>query len=153
MYSVEASHVPLGMHIEKVMLVEQALETEEQAAKRRKSNKERVIETCVCTCMVNAATICMYRHGQYCSTICICMVHTQDYQGVSHRFPTHSLHMLTTLVMDLLRHARVGQLGALLSCTTLCSLPSYRMHFLRLLSYVLGLCVNTMALSTSVLFI
>ena len=80
MCSVEASHVPLGMHIEKVMLVEQALETEEQAAKRRKSNKECVVETCmymhgtICIYiydqyrmyMVNTATICMYMYGQYC---------------------------------------------------------------------------------------
>ena len=64
---------PLGMHPEKVMVVQQALETEEQpakcrktraletkqqTAKHRKSNKERVVETC--TCMVNTATICMY---------------------------------------------------------------------------------------------
>ena len=70
----------------RVMLVQQALETEEQAAKHRKTNRERVEETraletkqqtakCrksnrehvieTCTCMVNTATICMYMHGTY----------------------------------------------------------------------------------------
>ena len=45
--SVEASHLPLGMHLEKVMLVQQlrALEIEEQTVKCRKSNRERVGET------------------------------------------------------------------------------------------------------------
>ena len=61
MCSVEASHVPLGMHIEKVMLVEQALETKEQAAKHRKSNKECVVETC----MYMHGTICIYTYDQY----------------------------------------------------------------------------------------
>ena len=64
--------IPIGMHIEKVVLVQQALETEEQPAMRRKSNK-RVVGTCsyillqnVLTCMVNTATICMYMHDKYC---------------------------------------------------------------------------------------
>ena len=45
--------IPIGMHIEKVVLVQQALETKEQPAMRRKSNK-RVVGTC------------SYTHGQYC---------------------------------------------------------------------------------------
>ena len=82
-----------------------------------------------------------YIHGQYCYNIYVqaCMVHTciQDYQGC----PTNSLltiHMLTTLGRGLLGQGKgiVGQLGMLLSCTTLCS-PSYHMKLLHLLSYVL----------------
>ena len=136
MCSVEASHLPLGIHLEKVMLVQQALETEEHAAKCRKtraleteektakcrkSNKERVVETCtcmvillqyVCTCMVNTATTCMYRHGTY-----------PGLPGSVPQIP-YSLHMLITLGRGLLGQGKgiIGQLGALLSCTTLCSL-------------------------------
>ena len=115
----------------KVMLVQQALETEEQTTKHRKSNKECVVETCtymvntvqyVCTCMVNTATICMYRHGQYCYN----MYRNGTYPGLPGSVPQipYSLHMLTTIGRDLLGQDKgiVGQLGALLSCTTLCSL-------------------------------
>ena len=50
MCSVEASHVSLGMHLEKVMLVQQALETEEQVAKRRKTRAlETKEQTATCT--------------------------------------------------------------------------------------------------------
>ena len=79
-----------------------ALETKEQTAKRRKSDRERVhawsiLLRYVCTCIINTATICMYRHGQYCcyNMYLHGMVHIQDYQGVSHRLPNHytcSLH-------------------------------------------------------------
>ena len=66
----------------------------------------------LCTGMVNTATICMYRHGTY--------------PGLPGSVPLipYSLHMLTTSGTDLLGQSKgiVGQLGALLSCTTLCSL-------------------------------
>ena len=79
-----------------------------------------------------------YIHGQYCYNMYVqaCMVH-RCIQGC----PTNSLltiHMLTTLGRGLLGQGKgiVGQLGTLLSCTTLCS-PSYHMNFLHLLSCVL----------------
>ena len=86
---VEASHLPLGMHLEKVMSVQQALETEEQTAKRRKSNKECVVETC--TCMVNTATICMYMHGHICYSM---YVHAWYISRITRECPTDPL--LTT---------------------------------------------------------
>ena len=58
--------------------------------------------------VVNTTTIC--RHGTH-----------PGLPGGVPQIP-YSLHMLTTLGRDLLGHARVGQLGALLSCTTSCSL-------------------------------
>ena len=111
---MEASHVPLGMHIEKVMLVQQTLETEEQAAKRRKSNKERVVETC------------SYMHGQYCYNMYVQawsilqynstgMVYIQDYQGVStdSLLTTHADYISDGFVGQ--GRGIVAQLGALLS--------------------------------------
>ena len=66
----------------------------------------------VCTGMVNTATICMYRYGTY--------------PGLPGNVPQipYSLHMLTTLGSGLLGQGKriLGQLGTLLSCTTLCSL-------------------------------
>ena len=60
----------------------------------------------------NTATICMYRHGTY--------------PGLPGNVPQipYSLHMLTTLGRGLLGQGKgiLGQLGTLLSCTTLCSL-------------------------------
>ena len=119
------------MHLEKVMLVQQdPIETKEQAAKRRKTNRERVEETraleteeqtakcrnsnreCVvetCTCMVSTATICMYRYGTY--------------PGLRGSVP-QILYLLHKLTRGLLGQGKgiVGQLGTLLSCTTLCCL-------------------------------
>ena len=77
----------------------------------------------VCTGMVNTATICMYRHGQYCYNM---YVRHGTYPGLPGSIPQipYSLHMLTTLGRGLLGEGKglVGQLGTLLSCTTLCSL-------------------------------
>ena len=54
-----------------------ALETKEQTAKRRKSNAWSILHM-----YVQAWSVLL----QY---VCTGMVHIQDYQGVSHRFPTH----------------------------------------------------------------
>ena len=55
----------------------------------------------VCTCMVNTATICMYRHGQYCYNM---YVRHGTYPGLPGSIPQipYSLYMLTTLGRGLL---------------------------------------------------
>ena len=72
--------------------------------------------------MVNSAAICMYMHRV--NTAVTGMVHIQDYRAGNVPHIPYSLHMLTTLGRGLLGQDKgiLGQLGTLLSCTTLCSL-------------------------------
>ena len=67
-----------------------ALETKEQTAKHRKSNRERVVGT---RALEKKEQTTKRRKSDAWSIllqhVCTGMVHIQDYQGVSHRLPTH----------------------------------------------------------------
>ena len=81
------------------------------------------------TCMVNNATICTYRHGQYCYNM---YVQAWYISRITRECPPDSLLITHAHYIreGLFRQGKgiAGQLGSLLSCTTLCSLSCYLVY-------------------------